>query len=284
MALDKTKQRITENFVWPGMAKDIQTYISLCAVCQLARRSTQIAPPVDVEIPRMPMHTIAIDFIGPFSATEHGGKYVLTLVDYLTNRAEAYPTRDQSAEEIIRVFETEYFPRHGRPKVLVCDNGQGLGSRAWSDFLKFHRVTLRHSTPYHPQGNGRCERLDKTLKEIILKEVRNRPITWFRVLGPALGAYRAATSRSTGYSPFQLLYARGHDMLFAPFRGTDEAELAYRYGEGADLYESASDNIRNNRRYNKDAQTRRANADELQVGDQVVPDYQHLEMGIWAMK
>ena len=48
-----------------------------------------------------------------------GYRYAITIIDYHTGWAEVYPTRDQSAREIVRVFAEEFMPRcldRGPPK------------------------------------------------------------------------------------------------------------------------------------------------------------------------
>ena len=64
----------------------------------------------EMPIPASPMEMIGMDFIGPFPMTDLGYRYAITIIDYHTGWAEVYPTRDQSAREIVRVFAEEFMP------------------------------------------------------------------------------------------------------------------------------------------------------------------------------
>jgi transposase InsO family protein len=64
------------------------------------------------------------------------------------------------------------------------------------------------SSPYHPMGNGRVERLHSTLKACLRKLCAEKPKDWHRYLVPTLFALRELPSDRTGLSPFELLYGR----------------------------------------------------------------------------
>ena len=270
MSVDKTLHEVAKNYAWPRLRATIQSDIDACPQCQLSKRKKDRPAPIDPEIPLRPMSMIGCDHIGPFSPDEQGRKYVLTIICLHSNWTEAYPVRDTSAAELIRCFEQDYLPRHGRPDVLICDNGQGFGSRAFEEFLRFHEIELRHSTPYHPQGNSRVERFNRTLKETIVRLCANRPHFWSDVLGPALGACRVAESSATGFSPFQLLYGRRPGELFREFHGSTYDELKLRYGEMSEAHAEARKNLKESRKYNFERNMAQARAEPLRVGDPVL--------------
>ena len=84
--------------------------------------------------------------------------------------------------------------------------------------LEEHGVTVILSSPYHPQGNGIAERDGQTLKNAILKACGRHARNWPLYLNAALLAIRTTASRSTGYTPYFMVY--GKDCLF-PFDLTD---------------------------------------------------------------
>lgn len=57
------------------------------------------------------------------------------------------------------------------------------------------------SSPYHPEGNGQVERLNRTLKTLLKTHVVHED-TWDEVIPECLMAYRS----STGFSTFNLLF------------------------------------------------------------------------------
>ena len=72
-------------------------------------------------------------------------------------------------------------------------------------------MILSHSTAYHPQGKGLAESSNKTLVKF-LKTINENQKNWDSKLVFALWATRMTTRRSTGKSPYELIY--GTQALF----------------------------------------------------------------------
>ena len=185
-------KRIQEDFVWQGMRRDVHTYIDGCAICKAFHLSSARAPPRNVDVPLTPMQMIGMDFIGPFREDNVECRYVLTLIDYTSGWAEAYRTIGQTSAEVIDSLTQEFIPRHGVPRVLVADNAACFTSAEFERFAEQAGIELRHSTPYHPQGNSRVERFNGTIKRLVAKACKNHPETWYMHVNAALAAYRTA--------------------------------------------------------------------------------------------
>lgn len=63
------------------------------------------------------------------------------------------------------------------------------------------------TTPYHPQTDGLVERFNQTLKTMLKKYVSDTGKDWDTWLPFLLFAYREVPQASTGFSPFELIYA-----------------------------------------------------------------------------
>ena len=270
MAAGKTQKRILEAYVWSGLRKFVRARVMLCVLCQAYHRRPVHVAMQEVEIPPTPMEFIGMDLIGPFSENEEGCRYILTMIDYMSGWAEAFPVRNQSAAELMRVMTREYLPRHGHPKTIVCDNGQGFGSRAWTAFMKDAHVRLIHATPAHPQGNAKVERFNRTFKEIMTKLVCNRPTDWTDQIGAVLSAYRHTVSNVTGHTPFFILYGRRARVPLEKYLGANQT-FGNRLDDLAGAYREAKTRAVESRKYNRRRLNERANvATSLQVGDTVM--------------
>jgi transposase InsO family protein len=73
-------------------------------------------------------------------------------------------------------------------------------------FCEQFRISLIHSTPYYPQGNGLEESSNKSLINIIKILLEDNKKAWDSKLKFSLWVYRVTTKRSLGVSPFQLMY------------------------------------------------------------------------------
>jgi hypothetical protein len=142
--------------------------------------------------------------INPPSSGQH--KWILTATDYFTKWIEVVPTRNANDKVIINFLETNIFFRFGFPSKLVIDNSQEFKSKAMIDFCGGHNISLTHSTPYYPQGNGMAESSNKTLIGIIKKLLGDNKKSWDSKLKYPLWADRISTKRSLGTSPFHLVY------------------------------------------------------------------------------
>jgi hypothetical protein len=93
--------------------------------------------------------------------------------------------------------------------VLLTDNGEEFLSYQVQNLLKKLGIHHSHTTPYHPQTNGRLEKFNDILTQMLAKMTAPQQQNhWDEYLPDALLAHRAHTSSSTGMSPFFLLYGR----------------------------------------------------------------------------
>ena len=67
-------------------------------------------------------------------------------------------------------------------------------------------ITKIKTSIYHPEANGLVEPFNGTLKFTLRKFVNACVQNWDKYLPYLLFAYREVPSKSTGYSPFELLY------------------------------------------------------------------------------
>jgi hypothetical protein len=68
-------------------------------------------------------------------------------------------------------------------------------------FREALEIEGRYTSPYHPEANGKVERVNRTLKEYLRKMASNA-MDWDVLLPWAMMAYNSAVHSSKGYSPF----------------------------------------------------------------------------------
>jgi len=110
-----------------------------------------------------------LDFIGeihPPSSGQH--RWILTATDYFTKWIEDVPTRSTSHKVIISFLE-DIIARFGCPRKIVTDNASPFRSEPLVKFCEQFEISLLHSTPYYPQGNGLAESSNKIMIKLIKK-------------------------------------------------------------------------------------------------------------------
>ncbi len=89
-------------------------------------------------------------------------------------------------------------------------------------------IDLARTTPYNPQANGVIERMYAT-SESMLRKAHTQGLNWVGQIPFALFALRQMPSRTTGFSPYELVYGRHIrtplDVLYAGWKAKDFEKL-----------------------------------------------------------
>ncbi|XP_041439585.1 uncharacterized protein LOC121400486 [Xenopus laevis] len=222
----RTQHRLTQNFYWPGVSQEVTRYCRTCDSCQRTGRANDKPrfPLCPLPIISEPFQRVAVDLIGPLSRPSRSGKqYILTVVDYATRYPEAVALRKIDAPTVADAL-IQIFRRVGFPSEILSDQGPQFTSQLLQCLWQRCGVRPIHSSPYHPQTNGLCERFNGTLKSMLRTFVESGEKDWERYLPHLLFAYREVPQESTGFSPFELLYGR---------RVRGPLDLLCEYWEGA---------------------------------------------------
>ncbi|GJY93130.1 putative reverse transcriptase domain-containing protein [Tanacetum coccineum] len=133
---------------WPGMKRDIATYVNKCLTCSKVKVEHQIPSGLlqQPQIPEWKWDNITMDFIMKLPRSKSGHDIIWVVVDRLTKSTYFLATRkDYSMEKLARLYIDEIIARHGK----------ALGTR------------LDMSTAYHPQTDGQSERTIQTLEDML---------------------------------------------------------------------------------------------------------------------
>ncbi|GJX16114.1 reverse transcriptase domain-containing protein [Tanacetum coccineum] len=80
--------------------------------------------------------------------------------------------------------------------------------------MKRYGVNHRFSTSYHPQTSGQVKNMNRALKRILEKTVKDNPTIWSRNLDDALWAFHTAYKIPTGTTPYKLIYGKNYHLQF----------------------------------------------------------------------
>ncbi len=207
---DRTYNAVRMNFWWPKMYADINTYVSTCEQCQKAKRPMHQKPAPLVPMPIVPtFERWHMDILGPLTPSHPDKfKYVLLLVDSFTRWSECFPLKTKEAKEVAYVLFTHIFTRFGAPHSLVSDKGQEFMGKIVKSLCELFRVKRIYTTPYHPQTNAACERMNQTIGQALRTLGNTKQTNWPDILPGIMMAYRKTLHNSTGFSPFYMLFGR----------------------------------------------------------------------------
>ena len=86
---------------------------------------------------------------------------------------------------------------------MISDNGGEFTAKLSGLFYDMYGY--KHNN-YTLQANGKCERYNKILKNMLNKTVSDECRRWERFLPKCLFAYNTSKHDSSKYSPFYLMY------------------------------------------------------------------------------
>jgi hypothetical protein len=152
-----------------------------------------------------PFQRVAVDIIGPLPKSQKGNRFALVMIDLATKYPDAIALKRIDSKTIAEAL-LEMFCRIGLPSEILHDQGTQFMSSVMKRFNQLLQIKSINTTPYNPKCNGTCENFNKTLKGMLKKICSEEPAIWDRYLQPLLFAYREVPQKTTGFSPFELLF------------------------------------------------------------------------------
>lgn len=198
------KRELDRRYWHPSLTLVAQESLRRCSNCTLRLPQSTIGQTIEPIPPTAPFARWGLDFTGPCSIG-NDRRHILNAIDYATSWAYSISTTNATARDVITILST-IINLHGAPREIVTDNGAQFISHEVTSYLKPHNIIHRKTTPYHPQSNGRCERFNGVLKQILYGLVQHYPALTFDILlNVALNIYRHRTLPH-GYSPYFLVF------------------------------------------------------------------------------
>ncbi|KAK3524702.1 hypothetical protein QTP86_000982 [Hemibagrus guttatus] len=165
--VERTTELVQQRCYWPGLTADVAQWCRECERCQAAK-DTQLHPSSFIGhlLASMPNEILTIDFT-VFKPTRSGLENVLVMMDVFTKYTMAVPTRDQRAETVAQVLVIEWFYKFGVPSQIHSDQGRNFESSLVQQLCALYKVEKSRTTPFHPAGNGQCDRFNRTLHNLL---------------------------------------------------------------------------------------------------------------------
>ena len=158
---------------------------------------------------------------------------MLIITNHFTRYAQAHITSSQKAQVVAKILWDHFFVHYGFPEKILSDQGQNFESLLISELCKLTQIKKHRTTPYRPEGNGSCERFNRTLISMVGTLPEDFKSKWPQHISTLTYAYNCTCSNATGFSPYYLLCGRHLllpiDIEFGVFVPELSEAITYKY-------------------------------------------------------
>ena len=201
-----TPSQLRERLFWPGMQEEATQYLLKCSRCLRRKTTLQVAPLQPIYVTE-PLELVHMNYLS-LEPSKGNIENVLVIAGHFTRYALAYPSKTQTAQATARILRDNFICRYGFPEKFISDQGRNFESDLIKELCKIAGVKKLHTTPYHPQGNGQCERFNSTLCNMLGTLSDEEKSDWKLYLGCMTRASNCTKHASTTYSPYFLMFGR----------------------------------------------------------------------------
>ncbi|GJU01922.1 putative reverse transcriptase domain-containing protein [Tanacetum coccineum] len=227
---DKMYYDLRDMYWWPGMKRDIATYVSKCLTCSKVKAEHQRPSSLlqQPEIPEWKWDKITMDFITKLPRSKSGHDTIWVIVDRLTKSAHFLAIReDYSTEKLAKIYIDEIVARHGVLVSIISDRDGRFTSRCWQTVQKALGTRLDMSTAYHPQTDGQSEHTIQTLEDMLRACVIDFGGSWDVYLPLAEFSYNNSYHSSIRCAPFEALYGRKFVLIKEKLKAARDRQKSY---------------------------------------------------------
>ena len=171
-----------------------------------------------------PFHCWSSDWLGPFTADDHGNTYLHVIIDAASRKILLHPHPAQKAQYAAEDF-LKVFGQFAIPEQIHSDNGSVYTAHLIEEFCNL--LDLKHTTitPYRHESNGQVEVFNREILKHLKAIVLSRDIArrWsFHAIPIVESIMNNVANTVTGITPNQYLHGvifDAHRGLNSPFAG-----------------------------------------------------------------
>ena len=170
LGIKRTFEKICRSYYWPGYYDTVRRYVSSCRLCQsFGLRNPPVPLSFDLKTQAYePFSHVILDYIH-LPLTSKGNSGALVIVDKFSGWVEGNPTPSQSSA-FTCISLVEWICQYGSMLQIHVDNGMHFSAEEVKVMMMSnYGIPIRYGVPYHPQGQGKVERANGVLKNIMKK-------------------------------------------------------------------------------------------------------------------
>ena len=185
-----------------------------CLICQLTKN---VKPPsrqlqTRINLNYRPLSRLSMD-IKVMPKSNKGHKFILCIIDEVTNYLIAMPLYQARSEEVGKALIENVITKYCIPDCIIMDQDSAFMSSLMNYLFTKFNIKIKMVTPYNHQSL-QAEHGIKLLSTILTKHLTNLGQMWPKYLSLSTFAYNTFnTPNSANYSPYELVFGRKPKIL-----------------------------------------------------------------------
>lgn len=189
------------------MHRSVKQIVRTCEICQMAKMSATLNPPLQSIVPTAPNNLISLDLFGPLPVSVGGVTFLCVFLDVFTKFVCLYPLKRATTSSILNRLRKDYIPKAGKPERILTDHGTQFTSGEWREGLRSLSIEHVKCSVRHAQANP-VERVMRELGRLFRVFCYSQHTRWALEV-PRLEVFlNSVVHETTGYSPIELHLGR----------------------------------------------------------------------------
>jgi hypothetical protein len=140
----KTRYRVTQNYWWLSMDRDIGEFIKSCGKYQENRTDVHPKPDLLTSLPicTEPNQRIHADLFGALTTSEKNKKYILCMTDAFSKYVELVAIPNKEADTVADAIFAHWICEYGIPVELITDQGKEFCNKLSDELFKLMETKL----------------------------------------------------------------------------------------------------------------------------------------------
>ena len=203
----KTYLTISNKFFTPNLIHYLRLYIKGCHICQL---NSNEKPPsrqlqTRINLNYRPLSKLSMD-LKVMPKLSKGHKFILCIIDKVTNYLITLPVYQSKAEEIGEALIEHIITKYCVPDCIIMDQDSAFMSYLMNYLFSKFNIKIKTVAPYNHQSL-QAEHGIKSLSTILTKHLTNLGQMWPKYFSLATFAYNTFNSpHLANYSPYELVF------------------------------------------------------------------------------